>query len=565
MPHEHVQMQLKELAEEYWETLLEANPTTATLLGDHRYDDRIEDLSAQGEQDLRRRWTDMADRLSSLDRASLDLCDRATWRQLEQEISDAMAGIDQRLAELQSDQMTSYHVGLLTLASVVSAPDPESAWKLVERLRQIPRAFQQAGRRFLDGVAAGRTPARVCVDRSLNMVDGYLAMPLESDVFVHMKGPAGWDGEARWRSALEGAVRDAVRPAYRDMADVLRDRLLPVARDDEHCGLGWLDDGEAVYAALMRHHTTIEITADEVHRYGLSEVTSKLPDEYAAVGGRLFGLRQPAEVFDRLRGDATLRFETPDEIMAAARENLASAAAAMPDWFGRLPQTPCTIEAVPDFLAEDSPGAYYMPPAPDGSRPGTYFVNTWKPNEKSRYEAASVGFHEAIPGHHLQLTIASELSELPRFRRFSMANAAFCEGWGLYAERLAEEMGLYSGDLDRIGMLSADSLRSCRLVVDSGLHGLGWSRQQAIDFMAANTPMSRSEVEVEVDRYIGMPGQALAYKVGQREIFRLRDTGRAALGEKFDIKSFHDAVLGSGSVGLPVLQEVVEDWVAARA
>jgi uncharacterized protein (DUF885 family) len=346
------------------------------------------------------------------------------------------------------------------------------------------------------------------------------------------------------------------------MAAVLRDQLLPVARDDDHCGLSWLDDGEAIYATLMRHHTTIDITADEVHRYGMAEVTTKLPGEYAAVGARLFGLPDAAQVFDRLRGDAALRFETPEEIMVAARAILASASAAMPAWFGRLPQTQCAIEAVPDFLAADTPGAYYMPPAPDGSRPGTYFVNTGQPEEKSRYEAASVGFHEAIPGHHLQLTIASELSELPRFRRFSYANAAYCEGWGLYAERLAEEMGLYPGDLDRIGMLSADSLRSCRLVVDSGMHALGWSRRQAIDFMAAHTPMSPREVAVEVDRYIAMPGQALAYKVGQREIFRLRDAGRAALGTKFDIKGFHDAVLGSGSVGLGVLREVVEDWIA---
>jgi uncharacterized protein (DUF885 family) len=172
-----------------------------------------------------------------------------------------------------------------------------------------------------------------------------------------------------------------------------------------------------------------------------------------------------------------------------------------------------------------------------------------------------VGFHEAIPGHHLQLTIASELSHLPRFRRFSLFNNAYCEGWGLYAERLAEEMGLYADDLDRVGMLGADSWRSCRLVVDTGLHAMGWSREQAIDFMVSHTPVSRPEVEVEVDRYIAMPGQALAYKVGQREIFRLRDAGRAALGPRFDIKGFHDAVLGSGSVSLPVLRDVVEDWI----
>jgi uncharacterized protein (DUF885 family) len=534
----------------------------ATMLGDHRYDDRIEDLSAEGEQQLRRRWSDLAERLATVDRSSLDRVDRATCRQLDQEVGDAMAAVDERLTELQSDQMTSYHVGLLISASLITAPDPESAWKLVARFRQIPRAFEQAGQRFLEGAAAGRTPARVCIDRSLNMIEGYLASPLGGDVFAQLKGPEEWDDEPRWRAALEETVRDDVRPAYRQMASLLRERLLPVARDDEHCGLGWLDDGKPIYATLMRHHTSLDITPEEVHQFGMSEVTSKLPAEYAVVAGRLLDLTEPGEVFERLRHDESLRFRTPEEIMGAAQAILESASSVMADWFGRLPETPCVIEPVPEFLAADSPGAYYVPPAPDGSRSGTYFVNTHHPEDKPRYEAASVAFHEAIPGHHLQLTIASELSDLPRFRRFSLVNAAYCEGWGLYSERLAEEMGLYPGDLDRIGMLSADSLRSCRLVVDSGIHAMGWSRDQAIDFMVTHTPMSRAEVEVEVDRYVAMPGQALAYKVGQREILRLREAAQAALGPRFDIKGFHDVVLGSGSVSLPVLRDAVEDWIA---
>ncbi len=413
-------------------------------------------------------------------------------------------------------------------------------------------------------MAAGRTPARVCIERSLNVIEGYLASPLEKDPFARLKGPEDWPEEAPWRRALTQVVGDEVRPAYQRLAGVLRQQLLPVARDDEHCGLGSLSDGAQIYATLMRHHTSLDITAQEVHRYGMDEVTAKLPGEYAAVGGRLFGLHDPAAIFERLRHDDSLRYATAEEIMASAQAIVETAWRAMPAWFGRLPKSPCVIEPVPDFLAADSPGAYYVPPAPDGSRTGTYFVNTHRPEDKARYEAASVGFHEAIPGHHLQLTIASELNDLPRFRRFSLVNAAYCEGWGLYSERLADEMGLYPGDLDRIGMLSADSLRSCRLVVDTGLHAMGWSRDRAITFMVEHTPMSRPEVEVEIDRYIAMPAQALAYKVGQREIFRLRAAAQAALGSSFDLKGFHDTVLGSGSVGLLVLRDVVEDWIAAR-
>jgi uncharacterized protein (DUF885 family) len=191
-------------------------------------------------------------------------------------------------------------------------------------------------------------------------------------------------------------------------------------------------------------------------------------------------------------------------------------------------------------------------------------VNTHEPADKARYETASIAFHEAIPGHHLQLAIATELNGLPRFRRFSLANTAYVEGWGLYAERLAEEMGLYRNDMERLGMLAADSMRACRLVVDTGLHALGWTRRQAVDFMAANMPVSVEEVTVEVDRYIGMPGQALAYKLGQREIFRVRDAARARLGPAFDIKGFHDAVLTSGAVRLPILGQLVDAWAASR-
>ena len=560
MPDDRV----RALADDYWETFLEANPLTATLLGDHRYDDRIEDLSVAGEEALRRRWAALMDRLGAIDTAGLDRADRATCTQLAVEIGDAMAAIDDRVVELQSDQMTGFHVGLLMVGPLVSAPDPQSAWKQVERLRQVPDAFQQAGRRFLAGAAAGRTPARVCVERSLNMIKGYLDSPLDADVLARMAGPSDWDEEPAWRAALDDVVREVVRPAYQRLADLLSEHLLPVARDDEHAGLHWLPDGDRLYRTAMRHHTSLDVTAGEIHQFGLDEVTRKLPEEYAEVGTRLFGLHQPAEVFARLREDTSLRYSTSEEMLAAARAVLESATAAMPRWFGRLPQAPCAISPVPEFLADDSPFAYYVPPAPDGSRGGTYFVNTAHPEERSRFDGAAVGFHEAIPGHHLQLSIASELTDLPKFRRFSLLNAAYGEGWGLYSERLADEMGLYPGDLDRIGMLSADSLRSCRLVVDTGLHALGWSRHHAIDFMTTHTPMSPGEVAVEVDRYLAMPGQALAYKVGQREIFRLRAAAESALGSAFDIRDFHDVVLGSGSVALPVLRQAVEDWMAGK-
>jgi uncharacterized protein (DUF885 family) len=556
---------LRALADEYWESVLEASPGTATLLGDHRFDDRIEDLSADADARRRAGWASMLELLASVDRAPLDADDRVTQGELDGQLRDAIAAVDQRLVELQSDQMTGFHIDLLQSVPVMSAPNAQSARMLVERFRQVPTALDQAGRRFLDGAAAGRTPAAVCVSRSVNMIDGYLSTPLDQDVFATVGGPEGWDGEAGWRDDLRRVVEDDIRPAYRRLAGVLGDDLLPLARDDEHAGLSWLSDGGDLYATLVAHHTTVDLSPERIHEIGMEEVTEKLPAEYAAVGQRLFGMGDPAAVLERLRTDPSLRYATGDEIMADANEAFTSARAAMAGWFGRLPQSPCAIEAVPEFLAADSPSAYYFPPAADGSRGGTYYVNTHLPANKARYETASIAFHEAIPGHHLQLAIATELTGLPRFRRFSLSNTAYVEGWGLYAERLAEEMGLYRHDLDRIGMLAADSIRACRLVADTGLHALGWSRARAIEFMAANTPVSVEEVTVEIDRYIGMPGQALAYKLGQREILRLRADARSRLGDRFDIKGFHDAALGSGAVRLPILADLVDAWVASVA
>jgi uncharacterized protein (DUF885 family) len=339
---------------------------------------------------------------------------------------------------------------------------------------------------------------------------------------------------------------------------MLADELLPVARPHDRCGLSWLGaDGVALYQVLLRQHTTVDdLTAQEIHDLGRAEL-DRLAGEYAAVGQRLFGTADGPAIFERLRSDPSLHYVSGDEIMADSRRALDAAAAAMGNWFGRLPQAPCAIESVPGFLADDAPAAYYFPPAADGSRPGAYYVNLGQPTSRARHETASVAYHEGIPGHHLQLTIASELTDLPAFQRFSWGNTAFVEGWALYAERLADEMGLYPDDVARIGMLANDSWRSARLVVDTGLHALGWSRQQAIDFMVATVPVGREEIEIEVDRYIAIPGQAVSYKVGQLEIQRLRRVTEGRLGADFDIRAFHDTVLGSGSVGLTVLRDLV--------
>jgi uncharacterized protein (DUF885 family) len=570
---------LAALADRYWEAFLEARPTDATLHGDHRYDDRIEDVTAEADARRRATWQTLLAEVNAIDPATLDRAGQVTRELLRAELGEAIEAIDIREIELRSDQNTAVHAELFVVAPQVSAPTPRSAQALLERHRRLPGLLDQATERLRAGLDAGRAPARINIERSLNQLDKYLASPLGRDPFTTFAGPPAWDGESAWRAELAEIARHCIRPAFARYREFFATVLLPAGRPHDRPGLSWLPDGPALYDYFVRRHTTLgsrhgyqgdtpcppgapALTAEEIHRIGLDEI-DRLADEYAEVGGRLFGVSAVGDVFDRLRSDAALRYASGDDIMADARRYLARAREAMGDWFGRLPVTPCEITAIPAALAEDMPVAYYFPPANDGSRPGTYFVNTADPGQKNRYETASVAYHEAIPGHHLQLAIATELEDVPTFQRLALGNTAYVEGWGLYAERLAEEMGLYADDLERIGMLAADSWRSCRLVIDTGLHALGWGRQQAIDFMAANAPVSRGEIEVEVDRYIGMPGQALAYKIGQREIFRLRSDARDRLGGRFDIRAFHDAVLGSSSVSLPVLRRLVDDYVAA--
>jgi uncharacterized protein (DUF885 family) len=284
--------------------------------------------------------------------------------------------------------------------------------------------------------------------------------------------------------------------------------------------------------------------------------------EFIVLGKEVFGLDDLHAIFTRLSTDPDLRWTTEQEILDAAEAVVRRAEKAVPEWFGRLPEAVCALEAIPELEADGAPAAYYMPPALDGSRPGTYYSNVHKPTERTTFDLESVAFHEAVPGHHFQIALALETPGIPLLRRMTLFNA-YAEGWGLYTERLADEMGLYSSQVQRMGMLSADAWRASRLVVDTGMHAFGWSREQAVDYLLANTPVARIEVEAEIDRYIAMPAQALGYMTGRLEILRLRSRAQEAFGDRFDIKAFHDVVLGSGGLPLGVLDDVVEAWIAA--
>jgi uncharacterized protein (DUF885 family) len=556
--------EVRRLADRYWELTLAAHPTAATLLGVHDHDDRIEDLSEAAEAAHREALTGIRAEVATVDPARLGASDRVTRSLLLHQLDVGIEAAELRLVELASDQMVGPHAELLMTAPQLTYPEPAHALAALERYAQVPRLLDQAVERFRAGAARGRTPAACVLERSLNSLTQYLRTDLATDPFPAAGLPDGWDGADDWREQVAALVRDQIRPAFERYRDALRDELAGVARADDRAGWCWLDDGAELYGAVVRGHTTLGRSPQELHDLGRHHTEVVLPAEYAEVGGRTWGETDPAAVMARLRSDPALLHRDAEEILRVAIDTVARATAAMAGWFGRLPGSPCEVTPVPDFLAADAPYAYYFPPATDGTRPGTYFINTSDPEHASRTEAESIAFHEAIPGHHLQIAISQELDALPDFQRHE-GSTAYVEGWGLYAERLADEMGLYSGDLDRLGMLTADSWRSARLVVDTGLHHLGWSRQQALDYFAAHTPVPLEQVAPEVDRYLAMPAQALAYKVGQLEIQRVRADAAERLGDRFDLPGFHDAVLGSGAVTLPVLAELVEAWVAERS
>jgi uncharacterized protein (DUF885 family) len=316
----------------------------------------------------------------------------------------------------------------------------------------------------------------------------------------------------------------------------------------------WLADGKDAYERMVRYHTTLDLSAERIHEIGLEQI-EKLAGEYRELGPGVLGTSDLQAIFARLRDDPALHHTSGADVVSASKTALAKATAAMGDWFGILPKAGCDVEEVKSGAI-----AFYFPPAKDGSRGGVFFMNTSDPTGWGRYQIEATSYHEGIPGHHLQLAISTELTSVPEFRKRAFI-AAYGEGWGLYSERLADEMGLYGSQLDRMGMLEADSMRACRLVVDTGMHALGWSRQKAIDYMTENSPMTLSQIVPEIDRYAVTPGQALAYMIGRLEIQRMRRDAEAALGDAFDIKGFHDTVLGKGLMPLPVLDRVVRDWV----
>lgn len=460
-------------------------------------------------------------------------------------------------------------------------PDRTHGERELRRLRAFGPVVESRIADLRHGLAAGRVADRQTLVRTIEMLDGQLATPAsEWGLAIKARekvestapdedadgGPSGWEAGEReaFVDELEAVIDDQLRPDLERFTAVLRDELLPAARGPEQVGVSALPDGQACYAAMILTHTSEARDAQALHELGLAEI-ARIDAEFERLGEQVFGPEggELAALLERLRTDPNLYFDSSEAVEAFAAESLAAAVAAIPEWFGRLPQAPCEVRPIPAYQAPFTYVGYYNPPTP-AQNIGYYSVNTHAPETRPRFQARALAAHESIPGHHLQIALARELDETPAFRRHA-GTTVFVEGWALYSERLADEMGLYRDDLDRLGALSYDAWRASRLVVDTGIHHLGWTREQARAFMRAHTALAEGNIVNEVDRYVSWPGQALGYKYGQLEILRLRAEAEAELGERFSIADFHDVVLGAGAVTLPILRRRVREWIERTA
>ena len=536
---------LQRLLSEHWDWTMAENPVWATRLGDRRFDERVPDRSPGAQDAALAKLAELLGRAKGIDPSGLDSADRNTLELFTEHLARSL---DTAQCRFWTWSLSARHNPLVEwggLPEMHPHDTPEELASLRIRYGAIPASIDTAASNLGIGAAEGRRANAESVRRVIEMFDRELARPASE-----------WRLSAPDDPEIRRLVAEEIAPALKRYRDVLESDILPGARAGADVGLTGIAEGDACYAAVVKEYTTLDRSPDVIHQAGLDALEG-IHAEMIELGDRLFGTRDRAAIAERLRTDPELMFETPEEIEQVAERALSNARAAIPEHFGVLPQAECVVVPIRPDEAPYTTIAYYRPTADD--EPGEYFVNTHAPTTRPRFEAEVLAFHESIPGHHLQIAIARELPAMPAFRQY-MGMTAFVEGWALYTERLADEMGLYSGDLDRMGMLSFDAWRAARLVVDTGIHARGWSREEAVRFMVENTVLAENNIDNEVDRYISWPGQALAYKTGQIEIARMRAEAEAALGEDFDLKGFHDVVLTGGAVTLSVLERQVDEW-----
>lgn len=548
-----------DLADRFWEGFLERHPVLAERFGDERWSDRLEDPGPAGRAADMAALRELLAGAEAIEPAGLTVEDSITRDMLATLARVWLKADEQGLYQLDAlDAMGGPQTLPGNLVRIQRVDSPERFAALLSRLAAYPAYIAAYEGVLREGEASGATAARPVVQRVLDQLERMVEGPIEaSPLLAGYRDRLAEDQLAELRDSVERHVQ----PALASYLAAVRAHAAHARPAD---GLWSVPDGAAAYATMVLYATSLEADPAELHEYGLAQLEAIDAERQAMA--RDLGYADVAAWRAALAADPADRTSDPEVFLERAEDQMERALAAAPSAFGRLPRASCVVRPVEPFMEQEAAPAFYIPPPRDGSRPGIYFLNTYRCEERPLHRIASSTFHEATPGHHFQLALETELDGLPAFRTQGslLVSAAFAEGWGLYSERLADELGLYVSDAERLDMLDAQAWRACRLVVDTGIHAFGWDRQRSIDLLVDRAALPLLEAQTETDRYIGWPGQALAYMTGQREIAGLRRALEARQGAAFDLRAFHDAVIGHGSLPLATLRAQLPGWVAAK-
>ncbi len=556
--------QLSDLFHQYWEAWLKYSPETASQIGDNRYNDKISDYSVKAYNDWIAQEQTFLLQLAAIDPAGLSDQEKLSRDLLLRDLTTDQEASEFKEWEMPVTQMYgSFQTIYPQLVDQLSFNTVKDYDDWIARLHAIPHAFDQTTTNMSIGVDDHRVPPKYLLEKALQQVNDFAAQKPEDSPFASplKKFPASIPAaeQARIKTEMLNAIAKEVLPAYTRFGLFLKSTYIPAGRDDP--GISALSDGDKYYQFLIRRTTTTDLTPDQIHKIGLEEVQK---DEAAMLAiAQKLGFKDLAAFRDSIKSNPKMKATSADQLMAAYKGYADAMKAKLPDLFGRLPKASMDVVPMPDFVARTAPPAYYDQGTADGKRPGRLTVNLYNPTDRDLYSVESIAYHEGVPGHHLQLSIAQELTGIPDFRKYE-GYTAFVEGWALYSEQLGKDVGFYQDPYSDYGRLQADIWRAIRLVVDTGVHHDHWTRQQMVDFFHAHSAIDETSMQAEVDRYIAWPGQALAYKMGQLKILELRARAQKALGDKFDIKAFHDEVLDSGTLPLDVLDSRVDAWIAQQ-
>lgn len=550
------------LLDEHWEWQMLENPVWASRMGDRRWNDRWTDNSLDAIERRHGEQQKFLRRLRLIDSSQLTETDQLNYELFRRSLENSVDAHQFRNYLMPMSQRGGVQ-SLESTAETLRLGNAQDYADWLARMSQIDTVIEQTMERLEEGRKTGYMPPKILMERIPAQISSQLVEdPRQSPffkAFATMPNAIPYADRERLQQAAQDVIDETVVPAYREFSNYFNDIYLPASRDS--IGASSLPNGEAFYEYRTRFYTTTQMTPDEIHRVGLNEV-KRIRDEMQLVIDELEFEGSFQDFLHFLRTDPQFYYETPEELFEGYLAISKRIDPEVVKVFGKLPRMPYGLRPIPDNIAPDTTTAYYSGPAADGSRPGYYYVNLYKPEVRPRYEMEVLTIHEAVPGHHLQIALQMELEAMPNFRKYS-GFTAFTEGWGLYSESLGYEMGLYRDPYSHFGALTYDMWRAVRLVVDTGMHYKGWTRQQAIDFFKDNAAKTEQDIVNEIDRYISWPGQALAYKIGQLKMLELRRRSEQALGDDFDVRAFHDALLGGGALPLEILETRMNRWLAA--